>query len=428
MGQCLAGARRALFDSLRDSARAPLPPEADGKEGRGARWTEAKALVKAQLRAWHQSHPGGDVPNELPAACEVLVKELLGARASSEKEVASFVRYTHLDFLRTEGPSPKPRSEAEWRQLFPRYPAEADSTEGYLRCFEVSDGAGIRGALETYGLCVVQVLSREECEATVGAMFEEINALRSAKDIQGPAISVDDPATWSTQNWPSGSKFLMDTVALHARAFDNRCHPKVYEAFCSAWSEQRLRVSVDRWGVARGAKHNRRWQSSLRPHWDLNPWQLLRDSENEVDSGYQGLIALRDQDAETGCHLTLPGCCHFLRQWSLERKLDKVSTTRKSFKAAEDDPILGYMQPVPLRQGQMLIWRCGQLHGSTKNSGERMRLTQFVRMFPAKEAGWKVNYEELDTFSVLRLKNREQVLEQLDLSPLGRKLLALDTY
>ena len=46
--------------------------------------------------------------------------------------------------------------QAEWRQLFPRYPAEADSTEGYLRCFEVSDGAGIRGALETYGLCVVQ--------------------------------------------------------------------------------------------------------------------------------------------------------------------------------------------------------------------------------------------------------------------------------
>ena len=30
------------------------------------------------------------------------------------------------------------------------------------------------------------------------------------------------------------------------------------------------------------------------------------------------------QDAETGCHLTLPGCCHFLRQWSLERKLDKA--------------------------------------------------------------------------------------------------------
>ena len=113
----------------------------------------------------------------------------------------------------------------------------------------------------------------------------------------------------------------------------------------------------------------------------------VRDFESGNNPGYQGMVALRDQDLETGCHLTLPGCTHFLKQWTLERRLEKVSKSKKSFRAEEDDPLLRYMQPVPLQQGEMVIWSCAQLHGSTHNHSNRMRLTQYIRMFPAKEAG-----------------------------------------
>ena len=97
------------------------------------------------------------------------------------------------------------------------------------------------------------------------------------------------------------------------------------------------------------------------------------------------MVALRDQDLETGCHLTLPGCTHFLKQWSLERKLEKVSKTMKSFRASQEDPLLRYMQPVPLRQGEMVIWSCAQLHGSSHNHSNKTRLSQYIRMFPAKD-------------------------------------------
>ena len=405
-------------------------------------------------------------------------KDRCGER--KDAELRSFVRHSHLELLRQEGPPQRLRSPAEWEALFPRYPSESPDGHGFLKSFEASDSEGISQALEKYGFCVVKALSKEQCEASVVAMFEEINALRVQKGIEGPPVAVEDDSTWFDRNWPSSCKFLVDDVALHRQAFANRCSANVYQAFRGIWGESRLHVSVDKWGVARGAKDRPRWRVGLKPHWDVNPWQCLRDLEAGVDPGYQGLIALRDQDPlllllsfrrrarvneavffcthrprgssflspliffislffasedlETGCHLTLPGCRHFLKQWCLERPLSKVSGSAKSFRASEEDPILRYMQPVPLRQGEMVIWSCAQLHGSTHNLSSKMRLAQYVRMFPAPSAACKANYDEKDSFSCTRvlrkclrkgqLKWRD--IEDLNLDGLGRQLLGVD--
>ena len=58
--------------------------------------------------------------------------------------------------------------------MFPRYPLDAD---GFAHAYAPDDASAIRGALDTYGVVVVRALSREACERTVSAMFEEINAL-----------------------------------------------------------------------------------------------------------------------------------------------------------------------------------------------------------------------------------------------------------
>ena len=147
-----------------------------------------------------------------------------------------------------------------------------------------------------------------------------------------------------------------------------------------------------------------------------NPWQCLRDFDQGLPPGYQGVLALRDQDMETGCHLTLPGCCHFLKQWTLERREAEAARSMKSFRAAEDDPLLRYMQPMPLRQGEMVIWSAAQLHGSTHNQGEKMRCSQYIRMFPAQEAQWSLDYDQRDGFSCMRQLPR--ALRRGDL-PLG---------
>lgn len=417
---CLQGLLRLLAPSALE----------DPKERRRRAWGEAQQKAKDFLRDWLQAHPGEEVPESVFLACEASLKRRF-ADLGAENLKLSFVRHSFQDLLKTEGPPERVRSPGEWEALFPRYPALED---GYLRSFEPEESLAIREALEKYGFCVVRVLSKEECESSVAAMFEEINLLRGRKGVEGPAVTVEDPSTWFDKNWPSSCKFLLDDVALHKQAFVNRCSRKIYRAFSEIWQEEKLHVSVDKWGVARGAKDRPRWRVGLKPHWDVNPWQCQRDMEAGIDPGYQGLVALRDHDLETGCHLTLPGCRGFLKQWCLERRLEKVSSSSKSFRASEEDPILRYMQPVPLRQGEMVIWSCAQLHGSTHNSSSKMRLAQYIRMFPAPRAGCKANYDEKDNFSCTRvlqkcLKKGQLTWSELDdlqLDPLGRELLGVD--
>ena len=88
--------------------------------------------------------------------------------------------------MRVEGPPRKLRSEEEWQSLFPRYPSLEN---GFLQSFEATDDHGIRQFLEKYGFCVVKVLTADECEKSILAMFEEINQF------------ADQKRTWWPTNW-----------------------------------------------------------------------------------------------------------------------------------------------------------------------------------------------------------------------------------
>ena len=45
----------------------------------------------------------------------------------------------------------------------------------------VNSAASVKFLGQNPGFCVVRVLSKEECESSVAAMFEEINLLRERK-------------------------------------------------------------------------------------------------------------------------------------------------------------------------------------------------------------------------------------------------------
>ena len=83
----------------------------------------------------------------------------------------SYVRHCLVELRRTEAPPMRPRSDLEWQQLFPRYPMEG----AWMKSYAPAEAEAIRRALETFGVCVVRVLTPLECERSVVAMFEEIN-------------------------------------------------------------------------------------------------------------------------------------------------------------------------------------------------------------------------------------------------------------
>merc|ERR1712151_324114 len=92
-----------------------------------------------------------------------------------------------------------------------------------------------------------------------------------------------------------------------------------------------------------------------------------------------------------------------VQQWCRERRLSEVAKSRRSHRPEQDDPVLPYMQPIPLRRGEMVIWSWGQLHGSSVSRSRDMRLQQYIRMYPAPEAGCPVKYEEQDRSGFCRV-------------------------
>lgn len=328
------------------------------------------------------------------------------------------------------------RTPEQWAALFPRYPIDSD---GFARPLPAHAPEAVRASLDTYGMAIVTVFSAAECAASVTAMFEEINSLRPAGR---PAIHPDRPETWHARNWPSRSKFLLRRPALHPVAFANRTHPAIYELFSTLWGEERLAVTVDNWGIARGTRgmsfpqddgtvsieDRPRWHQEIKPHWDYNPWLFVDEVTGGREPGWQGLIALVDQTIEGGCHRTLPGGAPFLARWCAERVCpDSLGRKRASHRPAADDPIRDWMQDIPLRAGTMVLWSWGQLHASVPSRGPGLRLHQYVRMFPAESVD--PFYTHHDRYAASRiLPEHPGALRGLSLTSTAKRLLGVSGW
>ena len=72
------------------------------------------------------------------------------------------------------------RSKDEWAKIFPRYPVNSD---GFAKSFDAYNNNEWMPVLNKYGCVVIKgVLSQDECDKTVKAMINELNARAKAKN------------------------------------------------------------------------------------------------------------------------------------------------------------------------------------------------------------------------------------------------------
>jgi len=291
--------------------------------------------------------------------------------------------------------------------------------------------------LEKHGFCVIKVLEDKQCEETIDELFMEMNKYATRQQRQ---LSRNDPSTWEQCNWPSPGKFLTNLPAFGQKAFENRTNENIYKVFCEIFKEKRLWCSIDKWGIFRGTKDlsfkdengntvimdRPDWRHQLRPHWDVNPWKHCIEMAEGQWPMYQGLVALDDCPEEVGGFLSVPGSSQYLPTWCKEHKAPSMKA--HSTPIPLSDPMVKYFQRVPLRRGEIVIWNSAQAHCNFANQSSHMRLYQFIRMLPAfKEC------QNKDRFSPRKIMKQypdfcKEWSSTVQLSPLGKKLTALEGW
>jgi len=253
------------------------------------------------------------------------------------------------------------------------------------------------------------------------------------------AIEPDKPWTWETCNWPGErrTKFLITAPAFTQHAFENRTSPILYDIYCNLLGTTELWCNIDNWGCFRGTKNLKwltedaqetvidrdDWRYNLKLHWDYNPWVLQKWQDAGEPEPYQGLVSLVDCPEEVGGFMAVPGSHTFMSQWIKERPCPYKS--RASLRPPPEDPMQSYMQRVPLRKGEMVIWYSRTAHCNFPNHSDRMRIIQYVRCLPAVKLS-----QDKDRYAPRRIIHQYRNDEFIDwnlpyLTPLGRKLVGL---
>jgi ectoine hydroxylase-related dioxygenase (phytanoyl-CoA dioxygenase family) len=184
-----------------------------------------------------------------------------------------------------------------------------------------------------------------------------------------------DPATWFK---PEPREHLMKElnntgmveIYHHQSLWDNRQHPRVYDAFVDIWDMEQLWVSIDRANLNPPNRHGRATQGFI--HWDADT--TLRP----LPVGVQGVLSLCDQDGDVGGFQCVPELFRTFGDWVRAQPAQRNpwAPDTSGFEIVN----------VHLNAGDLLIFNTLQAHGIRPNrSSDRVRLAQYISMYPADE-------------------------------------------
>jgi len=154
-----------------------------------------------------------------------------------------------------------------------------------------------------------------------------------------------DPEDWYREPHRVGG---MVEVYQHQALWDNRQHPRVYQAFAEILGTLRLWVSIDRASM-KPPQHpsHPEYDHAGFIHWDIDT------SRRAVPFGVQGVLALTDTDADMGGFQCVPGMPRRFKEWAKSQPKDRNPRV---------PDLTGLtVEPIPARAG---AWRrCGRCRG-----------------------------------------------------------------
>ena len=189
-------------------------------------------------------------------------------------------------------------------------------------------------------------------------------------------MDADDPSTWDRTERRAHQMEELNSSGMveiynHQYLWDNRQHPRLYNAFVDIWDREDLWVTIDRANLNTPNRNVRRFDGFI--HWDADT------SAEPLPVNVQGVLSLVDTAPEVGGFQCVPELFRTLEAWIAsqppERDPFKPDTTGFEIKF------------VPMKAGDLLIFNSLLAHGIKPNTSEdRVRVAQYVSMYPADEA------------------------------------------
>lgn len=238
----------------------------------------------------------------------------------------------------------------------------------------------------------------------------------------------NDPETWYTPpRAEMKMKELTNTgmveVYNHQYLWDNRQHPRVYDAFVDIWGTEKLWVTIDRANLNLPIRPGFEYKGFI--HWDYDP--------ETKPQNVQGVLALSDQtDENMGGFQCVPELYRTYDTWKLTQPVD-----RDHFKP----DVTGFeIVKVKMEAGDLLIFNSLLPHGIRPNlSVNKVRIAQYISMMPAQEEEealrqWRItSWRERQAPEGFAFPGDPREWEKTKyntavLSPLGKKLLGLEKW
>ena len=243
----------------------------------------------------------------------------------------------------------------------------------------------------------------------------------------------NDPATWYA---PPRAEMKMKELTNsgmvelynHPFEWDNRQYPRVYDAFVDVWGVENLWVTIDRANLNFPVQPGYEFSGFI--HWDYDPDHGDGPSRPQ---NVQGVLALADQtDENMGGFQCIPDLYRHYDTWKLTQPDD-----RNRFRP---DTTGFDLVKVKMEAGDLLIFNSTLAHGIRPNlTRDKVRLAQYISMMPAQGDNealrqWRItSWRERQAPEGYAFPGDPRQWEKTrypiaDLSPLGRKLLGLDSW
>ncbi len=257
---------------------------------------------------------------------------------------------------------------------------------------------------------VPQAVPPENLEAVIAAMWEWLG------------MNPHDPEDWYRLPLTPGGMLEM---YQHQALWNNRQHPRVHGAFTDILGTEKLWVSEDRVNLKPPDHPNHpEYAHKGFIHWDTDTTKLPQPFR------VQGVLCLTDTTPEMGGFQCVPGHHRELEEWIATQPLDRNPH-------APDLTGLNVV-PIPAKAGDLVIWNTLLAHGNGHNTSDRPRLAQYITMSPARDdesarqkriARWQERRPPEANWATGDPRRWEELHGiTAELTPLGRKLLGLDSW